>query len=365
MLTINKRFLRTATQSMIVGFLLVLIGMIGFFRISEPIVSTHESLEQKVRKRTLELEETYARIENKKNILQKYFNLVETIIVTLNREGRITMLNRKGCEVLGYTEEEIIGKSWFETCLPQPRGWEVIYPMFQRIIAGEMKGYEYFENTVLTKSGEVRDIAWRNNYYYDENNRIAGTISSGEDITERKKAETELKKAKEDAEQANMARSVFLSNMSHELRTPLNIILGYTQLMQRTAVSEQQKKYLEIVDHSGKHLLASINDVLEISKIEANQVTIQKITFDLWQMLENIELMFQRKIQQKNLRFKLEIDPSTPHYILSDEHKLRQVMINILSNAVKFTEIGKIIVRVGRKGSTFCLELECEVGKQV
>ncbi|MBD0335998.1 MAG: response regulator, partial [Cyanobacteria bacterium Co-bin13] len=164
---------------------------------------------------------------------------------------------------------------------------------------------------------------------------------------ERKRTEEELYRAKEAAEAANRAKSQFLANMSHELRTPMNAILGFTQLMARDAtLSDQQHQSLSVINQSGEHLLSLINDVLEMSKIEAGRVVINPAPFDLYSLLQSLREMFQVRAAAKHLTLTIEIAPEVPQYIVGDEGKLRQVLINLLGNAIKFTEVGTVSLSV-------------------
>ena len=167
------------------------------------------------------------------------------------------------------------------------------------------------------------------------------------DIDDRKQAEEKLQQATKEAQVANQAKSRFLSNMSHELRTPLNVILGFTQLMTRNkALNPQQQGYLNSINQSGEHLLSLINDVLEMSKIEAGKVTLTPSDFNLVGLLEGIHTMFQFKANSKGVALHLEADDDLPTAIRADESKLRQILVNLIGNAVKFTRVGDIWLRV-------------------
>ena len=164
----------------------------------------------------------------------------------------------------------------------------------------------------------------------------------------------ELQLAKEAAEDANQAKSVFLANISHELRTPLNAILGFSQLMIRSAdiagseganLKPGQRENLEVINRSGEHLLGLINDVLEMSKIEAGRATLSEDNFDLYRMLDGLEDMFRLRAEDKDLSLDCDRDPDLPQYLFADEGKLRQIIMNLVGNAVKFTQSGGVVVR--------------------
>ncbi|MEH1939764.1 MAG: PAS domain S-box protein [Nostoc sp.] len=174
--------------------------------------------------------------------------------------------------------------------------------------------------------------------------RVSELIAIGRS---RHKAEEALRIAKEAAETANRSKSAFLANMSHELRTPLNAILGFAQLMERdTTLSKGQRNSLATINRSGAHLLKLINDVLEMSKIEAGRIVLNPTSFDLYSLLEDIQQMFQVRAKDKKLSLSFELAPNLHQYILTDESKLRQVLINLLGNAIKFTNTGEVTLRV-------------------
>ena len=170
------------------------------------------------------------------------------------------------------------------------------------------------------------------------------------EIAERKLAETALQKAVVAADTANRAKSEFLSSMSHELRTPLNAILGFSQVMVRdSSLNNQHQQHLEIINRAGEHLLALINDILEMSKIEAGRSQLNESSFNLMRLLKTLEEMFRLKAKSKKLQLNLEVGDGVPDFVSGDEGKLRQILINLVGNAIKFTERGSVTLRVKKK----------------
>ena len=170
------------------------------------------------------------------------------------------------------------------------------------------------------------------------------------EISERKLAETALQKAVVVADKANRAKSEFLSSMSHELRTPLNAILGFSQVMVRdSSLNSQHQQHLEIINRAGEHLLSLINDILEMSKIEAGRSQLNQSSFNLMRLLKTLEEMFRLKAKSKKLQLNLEVVDGVPHFVNGDEGKLRQILINLVGNALKFTEMGSVTLRVKKK----------------
>ena len=175
------------------------------------------------------------------------------------------------------------------------------------------------------------------------------TLKEAHDILEQKVLERteELMEAKEKADAANKAKSEFLANMSHELRTPMNAILGYSQLMQRDqSLRPDQKDYISIIIRSGNHLLALINEILELAKIEARRILLDPQVTDIRSLLSDLDVMFRIRTEEKGLAFQIEGIEIIPRFIIIDENKLRQILINLIGNAIKFTESGGITVSI-------------------
>ncbi len=219
---------------------------------------------------------------------------------------------------------------------------------------GELTGILYLENNlmagaftqerleVLNLLSSQIAISIKNSFLYNnlEENVAVRTRELAQEIVVRKSAE-------KTAQVANKAKSAFLANMSHELRTPLNAILGFAQIMTRSKkLDHENQENIGIISRSGEHLLTLINQVLDLTKIEAERITLNEIQFDLYRLLDDLEDMFNLKADDKHLQLIFEREPSVPQYLFGDEVKLRQVLINLLNNALKFTQEGGVIVRV-------------------
>lgn len=262
-------------------------------------------------------------------------------LITTDPRGIITDVNKQMEALTGCTRDELIGAP-FKDYFTDPERAEAGI----KLVLGERKLTDY-ELTARARDGKETVVSYNASTFHDRDRKLQGVFASARDVTERKRYEESL-------QQANRAKSVFLANMSHEIRTPMNAILGFSQLMLRDQdLTPVQCEYLETINRSGEHLLALINDVLEMSKIEAGRTTLNLSTFDLPVLLKDLDMMFRVRTNEKRLSFVVELIGDVPQFIVSDINKLRQVFINVLGNAVKFTDRGRIAVyvRVDRGGT--------------
>jgi PAS domain S-box-containing protein len=232
------------------------------------------------------------------------------------------------------------------------------------------------QGNLLYYEGIIQDIEQRKqaeqllaNYSHTLEEKIEErTQELQQEIQERKQKEKDLEEAKKAAEAANQAKSRFIANMSHELRTPLNAIIGFAQLLQRNRTfNQEQQQQLEIINQSGEHLLSLINNILDLSKIEANKIKLQEKPLDLHHLLYDLQSLFSLKLQNRGIQLNFQIDPNLSQFIISDEGKIRQILINLLGNAIKFTRQGTVTLRAFnhlKNGSditdfcTVCFEVE-------
>src|SRR5947209_418974 len=272
---------------------------------------------------------------------------IDALIATDPR-GIITDVNKQMEALTGCTRDELIGAP-FKDYFTDPERAEAGI----KLVLGEGKVTDY-ELTARARDGKETVVSYNATTFHDRDRKLQGVFAAARDVTERKRYEESL-------QQANRAKSVFLANMSHEIRTPMNEILGFSQLMLRDQdLTPRQCQYLGTINRSGEHLLALINDILEMSKIEAGRTTLNLTTFDLPGLLEDLEMMFRVRTDGKKLSFSVDLIGDVPRYVVTDVNKLRQVLINVLGNAVKFTDQGGVGVRVRADGTGPRLRVEIE-----
>ena len=266
----------------------------------------------------------------------------QALVGYVNTEHRYLYVNQRYAEWYGFSKEEMIGKTMRETLAPE--AYARAHPVHEAVLRGERIS---FENVAPGPNGKQHHLWVDLVPHFDAAGSVKGFLGLLIDVSELKQKEEELRSAKEKAELANHAKSVFLANMSHELRTPLNGVLGYAQILLRDkSLTAEQRSSLAIIERSGYYLLDLINDILDLAKVEAGKVELSVTDANLLDLLQGISDMTRLKTNAKNIAFRLETAPTLPHVIRADERRLRQVLLNLLGNAVKFTERGGVTLRV-------------------
>ncbi|HDI59332.1 MAG TPA: response regulator [Desulfobacteraceae bacterium] len=403
-----------------------------------------------------------AALRDQKERAEMYLDVAGVMILALDLEEKITLINRKGCELLGRPAEALIGVNWFDAFYP-PERRAAARAVFREIISGRLAAHEYRESKIRTPDGRDLHIAWHHALVRDPDGRIVGTLNSGEDITEQRRSEEQLRESeqhlrvifdtvragivivatasrtivdvnraaaamiglpREDilgkichqficpaevgqcpicdlgqavdnaerilltaegrevpilktatlfqsggenyildsfvditdlvhahrvAEEASRAKSEFLANMSHEIRTPMNGIIGMSELLLDTELSAEQRDYLETVKKSADALLNLINAILDLSKIEAGHMELEQIDFVLQDEVENALAAAAIMAAEKGLELQCHVATDIPPVLVGDPGRLRQVLINLVNNAIKFTDQGEVLVRCSLK----------------
>ena len=275
-------------------------------------------------------------IEESLHRMSSIVNSYPQLISYASLDGEFEYLSPGGVASIGYTPEELIGKN--VTALFSPENGVIVRDKILPKI--KAKGSYYFEMPVIRKDGESRIMSF---YGFKTDFKIPGLGAVATDITEKRQLEKELTEAKELAEKSSLAKSEFLSRMSHEMRTPLNAIIGMTHIAQSSKDIEKKQYCLEKIDDASTHLLGVINDILDMSKIEASKFELSNTEFEFEKMLMRIINVVNFRVDEKNQNLIINVDPNLPHSLVSDEQRLAQVIANLLSNAVKFTpEMGTI-----------------------
>jgi PAS domain S-box-containing protein len=271
----------------------------------------------------------WAKLREERNRAQQYLNIAGVIIIAIDEKGLITLINRKGCEVLGYKEEEIIGRNWFDLCVPEIVR-EKRRNAFRKVMAGEEKEVEDYENIIITKSGEERIIAWHNTTLVDEKGLIIGTLSSGEDITKRKETEIELIRAEKLTSLGQLAASV-----AHEVNNPLAGILVYTTLL----LKKYQEKKLQ-TGETENQLLKMKKELERTSRIIRNLLDFSRQSdadmrpVEVNRVVEAALLLVKHQISLEHIKLELKLGQDLP-LVFAGFDQIQQVLINLLLNAIQ------------------------------
>jgi PAS domain S-box-containing protein len=271
----------------------------------------------------------WGRMREERNKAQQYLNIAGVIIIAINEEGIVSLINKKGCDVLGYTEEEIIGKNWYDLCVPE-RDRKERKDTFQKVMAGQIDEAEDYENSIITKSGEERIIAWHNTTIRDEKDQIIGTLSSGEDITRRKRTEEELLRSEKLASLGQLAASV-----AHEVNNPLAGIMVYVKLLlkkykEKKLQAENSKEQLLKMEKELDRTTRIIKNLLDFSR--QSEPNIRPVEIN--KVLEAALLLVGHQISLENIKLEKQFDEQLP-LVYADFDQIQQVLINIILNATQ------------------------------
>lgn len=283
-------------------------------------------------------------LQDERDLLQTIMDLLPDFIYVKDRQGRYVVVNDGVRQVLGAsTADEVIGKS-NESFLPPDQAKreriddDHVIKLEQPLVEREEKMVDPDGNDlwILTSKLPLRD----------REGKVSGLVGIDRNITRLKAIESQLRSAKESADQANRAKSDFLANMSHEIRTPMNAIIGMTDLLLETQLTETQHDYLSMVQDSGESLLALINDILDFSKIESGKFELEHTSFDIRETIGDAMKSLGLRANKKGIELAVNIDPDTPIYLKGDPGRLRQVIVNLVGNAIKFTEEGEVVLEL-------------------
>ncbi|MGH9592192.1 MAG: PAS domain S-box protein, partial [Bryobacteraceae bacterium] len=270
-------------------------------------------------------------------VLDRFFTLSIDMLAIAGYDGYFKRLNPAFERTLGFTTDELTASPFLDFVHPDDRAATVA--QMQGLTAGHTT--ISFENRYRARDGSYRWMLW-NATPFEQQQLI---YAAARDITDRKEAEANIHKLREEAETANRAKTEFLARMSHEIRTPLNVLIGMGDLLERTALNTEQRQYVRVFQKAGGNLLTLVNDVLDLAKVESGRISFEEIEFDLAGLLEStIEIMSVRA-KEKDLDLRCEISRQAPARLVGDPNRLRQVLINMVGNAIKFTPHGSVVVR--------------------
>jgi PAS domain S-box-containing protein len=282
-------------------------------------------------------------------------------LVTINTEGKITDLNEATVKITGISRENLKGSNFFDYFTEPQKAREVYQMVFAK---GSLKDSPL---TLRHKDGTLTEVLFNGSVYKDDQGNVLGVVVVARDITDQKRIATELteaivfaelavaiaEEAKMKAESATLiaetavkAKQQFLSNMSHEIRTPMNAIIGFTKVLLKTETTTKQKEYLQAIKMSGDALIVLINDILDLAKVDAGKMVFEQTPFKMALSIAAMLHLFEPKIREKNLELVKEYDSKIPSVLLGDPVRLHQIILNLVSNAVKFTNKGKITVSI-------------------
>ena len=369
---IKQPFVNAGYITLLIDIVIILIGASIFSNISAPIIRNLESeivtrkqvenelyaardkLEDRVKQRTQELQATNMTLQTEmfqrkkiESSLRKSNQFHERLmdsttnaIFVLDKDRHFTSLNPRTCELTGFEYGDLI---------QHPIDELFVVNEFDPFVSDFRNAWDNglvtnnHKSILITNDGDYRWINYSLSPIYDQG-KIENVVGTIDDITEHKKAEANLIKAKESAEEANMAKSAFLANMSHEIRTPMNGILGMLNLLRDTSLDKNQQDFADTAYTSAEILLVILNDILDLSKIEAGKMELEEIDFDIRETLEDVASLLAERAHSKYIEIGCDIDQEFPTRVSGDPVRVRQIITNLLGNAIKFTEKGEVVI---------------------
>ena len=281
---------------------------------------------------------SHIKLENVKAYTRGLIESSPDALVTFDENGIITDVNEQTAKLTGCARKELIGSQFRNYFTDPERAYLGVKRSFEK---GKVADYEL---VMESKTGELTIVSYNARVYMDEKGQVRGVFAAARNISERKRVEKELKKAKETAEAATVAKSEFLANMSHEIRTPMNGVIAAAELALSEKMPPKAEHYLNIIQSSAYSLLGIINDILDFSKIEADKLDIETYPFLLDEGIDRIMDVFTTEAASKKIELLVDIDLEAPNALIGDSLRLQQILKNLVSNAVKFTDIGGIIL---------------------
>ncbi len=317
--------------------LVILLAVFGWVLGLRHRVAEQAATIRQKRKREIDLENQYREI----------FENANDLVMSIDRDGRFIYANPAARRTLGYSEEELKTISFIELSPPESR--QQATDLLQNLVNGQE--IKTIELTLLTRAGTPVILEGINNSQFSEG-QFTSARAIFRDTTEQRKHRRELELAKDKAEAANQAKTDFLANMSHEIRTPMNGVIGTLELVLDTELDSAQRQYLQLAKNSSDSLLAIINDILDFSKIESGKLELDNADFNLHEVVGETLKTLSLRAHQKGLELAYSFDPAVPEYTNGDPGRLRQILINLVGNAIKFTHHGEIVIKVSRQSES-------------
>jgi PAS domain S-box-containing protein len=288
-----------------------------------------------------ELEETEKNLKHQQFQLQSVLDNTTSIIFIKDLQGKYTVANQRFMDLLQVQKNQVIGFTDYHFTSKDQADY---YASLDAKVISDRKPIEV-EQIIEGPEGPVNLLLVKFPLF-DQNNNVFGVSGIATDISERTQYQKDLISARQSAENAKLLQEQFLANMSHEIRTPMNGIQGMTNLLLESSLNSVQEKYATIIKRSVNNLLVIINDILDFSKIQAGKLSIEEIAFDVRESIDAIKPLFAHRLEKKHLDLELNIDNKVPNFLIGDPYRLNQVLVNLVGNAIKFTETGKITLSV-------------------